>query len=124
MQNSANNEKYLPTHMMSELLENSRKICTEATAKIVAPLNTAKKIDNAVEKYASRYFKTDKDFEGETLEEYKEYMRQSLYKYVILSLDVNSKVFDYMSFDEINKHMLYVKNKYREMFMQFIYDRV
>ena len=116
-----NNKDYIP---MPQALERARATSSARVAKIIAPLNTTKKIDNVVDKYASKYFEIDEEFEGKTLEEYKEYMRYSLYKYVVLTLDVNSKEFTDMSFGEINNYCLNIKTKYKDMFFQFIYDRV
>ncbi len=93
-----NNKDYIPIQMIPKALEDARSISSKSVAKIMAPLNTAKKIDKNVQKYASKYFEIDEEFEGNTFEEYKEYMRQSLYKYVVLTLDVNSKEFGDMSF--------------------------
>ena len=40
--------------------------------KIIAVVGTPANIDKAVERYAEYYYKIDEEFEGETLEEYKE----------------------------------------------------
>lgn len=119
-----NNKDYIPIQMIPKALEDARSVCSKRVAKIIAPLNSAKKIDNAVDKYASKYFEIDEEFEGDTLEEYKDYMRESLYKYVIISMDINNKQFEHMSFHEQNTYMLHIKKKYKNMFLQFIYDSV
>lgn len=87
--------------------------------EIIAVVNTPEKIEKAVERYAEHFYEIDEEFEGETLEEYKDYMRDSLLLYLKLNIDPNSEEFRNMSFRESGNYLLHIKEKYRKIFFDY-----
>jgi hypothetical protein len=122
--NSGINDMYYDPRSNDEILESLRKASNKVVKKIIAPLNSEKKIDKVVETHAHRFIKRDQDFEGDTLEEYKVYMKESLTLYVILTLDINMADKYDMSFEESRDFLDNIKDKYRNIFLRLIYDRV
>jgi len=80
---------------------------SETTKQIIAVVGTPANIDRAVERYAEHYFETDEEFEGDTLEEYKEYMRDSLLLYLVINIGADSEKVKGMSYHETNKYTTY-----------------
>jgi len=85
-------------------------------------LNTPANIDKAVERYADYYYKIDEDFIGDTLDEYKEFMKESLSLFLAINIGADSQEVRKLSYPQKNTYILHIKEKYRKIFFDYIVE--
>jgi hypothetical protein len=90
--------------------------------EIIRVVGTPANIEKAIERYATHYYKIDDEFEGETLEEYQEYMRKSLHLYLAINIGLETEETKKMSYPETNNYLLHLRDKYDKIFFDYMIE--